>query len=211
MKRTRTKNRSVAVDDQDKKIAEILHIPYKENKEGYSLFSSAEGEEFIFNNKKHSVLGDILYIVELDNKVKLKEIVFVDSILNLICLLRSKKYEVKSNSVFVVSNNPNTSVSLVLRSRFDLVYKYIFAYSKTIQGKIQSLKTMLFLSDFQNVRVNVSDKFLIVDIDEKQKRVRTDVSIQRLIRDFNFSKQNFHFLSLGYNVYNLKYLYGYKD
>lgn len=149
--------------------------------------------------------------MELDNKVKLKEIVFVDSILNLICLLRSKKYEVKSNSVFVVSNNPNTSVRLVLRSRFDLVYKYIFAYSKTIQGKIQSLKTMLFLSDFQNVRVNVSDKFLIVDIDEKQKRVRTDVSIQRLIRDFNFSKQNFHFLSLGYNVYNLKYLYGYKD
>lgn len=199
------------MDEQDKKIAALLHIPIIENEGNYTLFSNDDGTEIVFENKKHSVNGSIFYIVNLNQKVELKELVFVDSILNLISLIRSKKYNVKNNSVFIVANNPQQSLILNIRELFNLTYKYLLAYPKTVQGKIQSLKTILFFNDISDVRVINSDNHLEVMFDRKMKLIDQNISYSRLLRDFNFQKLHIHSINFGYNVCNLKYIYGYKD
>lgn len=207
----RTKSRSEAVEEGDKKIAIMLNISIRENKDSYTLFSSEEGMEIVFRNKKHSVSGDILYVVEFNKEVELKELVFVDSILNLISLIKSKKYSIKSNSVFIVSNNPGVKNIRTIKERFKLSYKYLIAYPRTVQGKIQTLKTILFLCGVQSVRVSNVDEVLTVNINDKSKLIDPLISDNRLVRDFNILKLNIHTIPLGYNVYNLKNLYGYKD
>lgn len=189
----------------------MLNIPIQENKDSYTLFSSEVGTEIVFKNKKHSVSGDILYVVELNKTVELKELVFVDSVLNLLSLIKSKKYSIKSNSVFIVSNNPGVTTIRAIQERFKLSYKYLIAYPRTVQGKIQTLKTILFLCGVQSVRVSNVDEALIVNINDKSKLIDPLISDNRLVRDFNILKLNIHTIPLGYNVYNLKNLYGYKD
>lgn len=199
------------MDEQDKAIAKLLNIPYLENKDSCTLFSSPDGIETVFSNKKHSVIGNVFYIVEMNNKVELKEVVFVDSILNLICLIKSKKYSTNSNSVFIVVNNPTPYMNRLIQTRFKMIYKYSLAYSKTVQGKIQTLKTILYLLDIKEIKVSNLDSSLIIDFDSKEKIIDINISPKRLIRDFNFSDFNFQLIPLGYNVHNLKFLYGYKD
>ena len=118
----RTKNKKEAVDDQDKKIAAVLKIPIQENKDSYTLFSDGNGIEIVFKNKKHLMSGNVLYIVDLNRNTDLKELVFIDSILNLISLIRSKKYSIKSNTVFIICNNPQDIIIRTIKNRFKMIY-----------------------------------------------------------------------------------------
>lgn len=207
----RTKNKKEAVDDQDKKIAAILKIPIQENKDSYTLFSDGNGTEIVFKNKKHLMSGNILYIVDLNRNTDLKELVFIDSILNLISLIRSKKYSIKSNTVFIICNNPQDIIIKTIKSRFKMIYNYLFAYPKTIQGKIQTVKTILLLNEAQDVKVFNQGDSLSIQFNNKLKIINSAISYSRLLRDFNFQKLHINSINLGYNVYNLKHIYGYKD
>jgi hypothetical protein len=207
----RTKNKKEAVDDQDKKIAAILKIPILENKDSYTLFSDGNGTEIVFKNKKHLMSGNILYIVDLNRNTELKELVFIDSILNLISLIRSKKYSIKSNTVFIICNNPQDIIIKTIKSRFKMIYNYLFAYPKTIQGKIQTVKTILLLNEAQDVKVFNQGDSLSIQFNNKLKIINSAISYSRLLRDFNFQKLHINSINLGYNVYNLKHIYGYKD
>lgn len=207
----RTKNKKEAVDDQDKKIAAILKIPIQENKDSYTLFSDGNGTEIVFKNKKHLMSGNILYIVDLNRNTELKELVFIDSILNLISLIRSKKYSIKSNTVFIICNNPQDIIIKTIKNRFKMIYNYLFAYPKTIQGKIQTVKTILLLNEAQDVKVFNQGDSLSIQFNNKLKIINSAISYSRLLRDFNFQKLHINSINLGYNVYNLKHIYGYKD
>ena len=207
----RTKNKKEAVDDQDKKIAAVLKIPIQENKDSYTLFSDGNGIEIVFKNKKHLMSGNVLYIVDLNRNTDLKELVFIDSILNLISLIRSKKYSIKSNTVFIICNNPQDIIIRTIKNRFKMIYNYLFAYPKTIQGKIQTVKTILLLSEAQDVKVFNQGDTLSIQFNNKLKIINSAISYSRLMRDFNFQKLQIDSINLGYNVYNLKHIYGYKD
>jgi hypothetical protein len=199
------------VDEECKLIAQALKIPFVENGDGCALFSSPQGSEVVYTNKKHSVIGNIFYLIEIDKDCQLKEIVFIDCLLNLIVLIKSKKYTLKNNSVFVVINNPTAQLGSVLDGRFSFRYKYLLAYPNTIQGKIQVLKTILFLLKEQEVRVSYPGNNFIVHLNDKERIIDINVTIQRLIRDFNRLKYNISAIPFGRNIYNLKQLYGYRD
>lgn len=199
------------MEEEDKIIANALNIPLQEYKSKTVLYSSEYGKEIIFGNKSHSIQGDIFYLVEVDDRVKIKRIVFVESILNMILLLKSKKIIISPNLVFVVSNNPESSLHEILNSKFKIIISYTFAFAKTIQGKIQLIKTLLFALGCNTVRIFSSENKISVFYDNNEKHVNSNTSLYLLIRYFNFKKSVFHVVSLGYNVYNLKHLYEYKD
>lgn len=199
------------MEEEDKIIANALNIPLQEYKSKTVLYSSEYGKEIVFENKAHSIQGDIFYLVEIDDRVKIKRIIFVESILNMILLLKSKKIIITPNLVFVVSNNPDSSLHEILHSKFEIIISYTLAFAKTIQGKIQLIKTLLFASGCNTVSIYSSESKISVFYDNKEKHVNPSTSLYLLIRYFNFKKSVFDVISLGYNVYNLKHLYDYKD
>ena len=201
----------VVVEEEDKLIARTFKIPIIQNENSITLFHSEFGTETIYPNKTHSVVGNIFYQIEINNEVEFKHIIFLDSILNLICLIRSKKIKVTSNMVFIVVNNPVTELYYEIKNKFKLIFKISFVFPKTLQGKIQTIKTILYMSDFTNVNVSLENVNIIIKFADKCKSINTNVSFQRIIRDFNFSSLKFNLIPLGYNVFNLKFLYGYKD
>lgn len=199
------------MEEEDKIIANALNIPLQERVSKTVLYSSEYGKEIIFKNKAHSIQGEIFYLVEIDSKVNIKRIIFVESILNMLLLLKSKKVVITPHLVFVVSNNPDSKLYNILNSKFEIIVSYTFAFAKTIQGKNQLIKTLLFVLGCKSVRIYSSENKISVFYDSKVKHVNSNTSLYLLIRYFNFKKLVFNVIPLGYNVYNIKHLYDYKD
>ena len=198
------------MEEEDKLIAKLLNIPLDECDAKTVLYSSTKGSECVYYNKKHSVIGDILYILEMNTKVKIKNVVFVENILNMILFIKSKKIEVTPNLVVVVCNNPSKEIVNTFLNTYRYVYSYTFGFGKTVNSKIQILKMLLYLSGEKVVKVSVDNNNIHIHKVEATKSISINILIHHLIRDFQIKNIECKYISLGYNIYNINQLYEYK-
>lgn len=197
------------MEEEDKLIAKLLNIPLDEYDTKTVLYSSNKGSECVFNNKKHSIIGDIFYIVEINAAVNIKNIVFVESILNMILFIKSKKIDITPNLVVIVCNNPSNEIINTILNTYPYILSYTFGFGKSVNSKIQILKLLLYLSGEKVVKVNVDDNNIRIEMRKSAKSISSNILIHHLIRDFQIKNIECKYISLGYNIYNINQLYEY--